>query len=57
MCSSGDLISSQSNKRKHRDGKVDRPIFIASEALKGCLDGHVTVVHYERTTKTKTVSR
>ena len=31
-----------SKKRKHRDGQVDRQVFNASEALKGCLDGHVT---------------
>ena len=31
-----------SKKRKHRDDQVDRQGFIAFEALKGCLDGHVT---------------
>ena len=37
-----------SNKRKHRDGQVDRQVFIAFEAPKRRLDGHVTVVHHER---------
>ena len=45
-----------SKKRKHRDDQVDRQVFIAFEALKGCLDGHVTVVHHERKAKTKPVS-
>ena len=51
------LSSHQSKKRKHRDGQVDRQVYIASEALKGCLDGHVTVVRHERRSKTKPVSR
>ena len=34
-------------KRKHRDGQVDRQVFIALETLEGCLDGHATVVRPE----------
>ena len=37
-----------SKKRNHRDGQVDRQVFIVFDALKGCLDGHVTIVHHER---------
>ena len=45
-----------SKERKHRDGQVDRQVFIALETLEGCLDGHVAVVHHERRAKTKPVS-
>ena len=53
-----EILSVQpSKKRKHRDGQVGRQVFVASEVLKGCLDGHVTVVHHVRRAKTKPVSR
>ena len=42
-----------SKERKHRDGQVDRQVFIALETLEGCLDGRVAVVHHERRAKTK----
>ena len=47
----------QSKKRKHWDCQVDRKVLIAFEALKGCLVGHVSVVHCERRAKAKPVSR
>ena len=41
-----------STKRKRRDGQVDRQVFTALGTPKGCLDGHVIVVHHERRAKT-----
>ena len=45
-----------SEKRTRRTSQVNRKVSLAFEALEGCLDGHVTVVHHERRAKTKPVS-
>ena len=47
----------QSISGTRRDGWVDLQVFMAFEALKGCLDGYVSVVHHERRARTKPVSR
>ena len=58
MCYSGDFINSPEQEEETIEMvKVDRHVPIASEALRGCLDGHVTVVHHERRSKTTPVSR
>ena len=43
--------------RKYWDGQVHRQVLSAPEALKKCLDGHVTCVHHERRAKRKPVPR